>query len=782
MNSNKIARALKDPSVFKLSRNVPMFEVEPILLRKKMTVAAFHLSQVSGHTPKSRGRNLGEKIRRVKTATVEIPWRLEPNEEVERLTNFGQLPRSSCLDFENIRNEFPPSFKRKFINMRNQSFYLKHRTANVGRSSRIVRMLEKIHAVTGKKDVHKFLDDVPNVTESFKVNTINEIEFPDFEDDCQSLCYGSVQHSFECTNSVSFDAERSDNNLDGIFGPVISVSPDGFDVSKIAYLFESRNNIAVVAPPGMALEESDEDSASSAFSDMSATDDLCAFFDNTSTMELRTSPKSCSSEVYASNSYCGGDVDSCLEHHSDVGGSNGIDTHSADDEVITSTVADSNRQLELETVTERGKQEATEFVMPCKPSTGMNVSSCISEAEKVSMQPSLTPARVENLSSSFERDRYEPHEPLRQSLHETGTDGALELCADHCVVALPIQNQYASGFTRSFHLSTPPPSSDESDDSSRSSAASIIEVLGIEDIVEEEALSNKPEFFFQLPTQNSSSSSSSSEEEEEDDDDDQNEKSNEHRLLGCFKPETNVSSPPLFEVTNTIAAFARGNSQDGTARQTSMDQCLARTSLLSSSHLQFPSASYNNSLTDTPIRTKMSENKPTAQPDDLTDTPLQNPQHTEYQRKSLDSLTDTPLERNKADGKLRKRLKIALRPDRANQPEAESMEKFLAPLHSQQHAEHQRKSLDCLTDTPLERRKIVGKVRKRLRVAPGRDRTNQPEEAKSSDKFQDMEKVRKKIEQKYRCKFLDTEAYDESENSDDEEDIIKQIEEEEMSQ
>jgi hypothetical protein len=47
--------------------------------------------------------------------------------------------------------------------------------------------------------------------------------------------------------------------------------------------------------------------------------------------------------------------------------------------------------------------------------------------------------------------------------------------------------------------------------------------------------------------------------------------------------------------------------------------------------------------------------------------------------------------------------------------------------------------------------------------------------------FQDMDKVRKKLEQKYRCKFLDTEAYDDSENSDDEEDFIQQIEDEEMS-
>ena len=55
-NSKKIARALRDPSVFKLCQNSPMFPDEPSLMRQKMVVNDFHMSQIGGHTPKTRRR------------------------------------------------------------------------------------------------------------------------------------------------------------------------------------------------------------------------------------------------------------------------------------------------------------------------------------------------------------------------------------------------------------------------------------------------------------------------------------------------------------------------------------------------------------------------------------------------------------------------------------------------------------------------------------------------------------------------------------------------------
>ena len=798
---------------------MPMFQVEPVLLRKKMIVSAFHLSQVSGHTPKARSRNVGEKTRRVRSTAVEIQWRLEPNDETERLTNFGQLPRSSCLDFERRRSEFPPSLKRRYINMRNQSLYSKHRASNAGRSSRIVRLVEKLHAIADGR-VANVADDAQDVSESTRGNTTNQTECLDFEDDCRSFSFDTDQPTFDCRKSMSVDADRdhANINLDAIFGPLNRVSPAGSDISKIAHLFHAHNNCRVVAPPGMALDESDEETATSALSEMSTTDDLCAFFDKTNNVDLGSSPKVFFSELNPLNS--NGEVDSCSDRLSDVGASYEIDAHSADDEVVTGNEAETISKLKTTRKPAGNNKEETEVGMSCNQCAEMNGSIFTSAVESIGTETSQSPASEDNRSSSNATTHYEPREFSQ------------EKCTEEYV-----QNQSNWNGMMSFRLPTPPPSSDDSDDSSNSSLPPITESLEIDDNIceeaisnkGEEAISNKGEFFFQLPTQDSSSSSSSSEEEDGDNEagsiDDQNEKSSERPLLGCNNPETTNCNPPLFEVTNTIAAIAHENSYDGIARLTTSDHCSAHNIILSPCHTQFQSASSStmsvpDSLTDTPIRTNESESKPTARTDDLSDTPLQNRQCTGQQRASLDSLTDTPLEQHKNAGKVRKRLKVApvtaqmtqplqnlqcteqrlqsfdsltdtpleqrkttgnLRKRLKVAPETDLTNQPEALLQSQHHTDHNRNSLDSLTDTPLEQHKTVGKLRKRLRVAPGRDRTNHPE-AETTVEFQDMDKVRKKMEQKYRCKFLDTEAYDESENSDDEEDIIQQIEDEEMSQ
>lgn len=740
-----------------------MFEVEPILLRKKMTVAAFHLSQVSGHTPKARGRNLGVKMKRVRGAAVAIQWRLEPNEEMERLNSFGQLPRSSCRDFEQSRNEFPPSVKRKYINSRNQSFYSKRQAANVGRSSRVLRLLGKIHAAVDKEIEPGVSDDV-HVTESIKGNKIYLTEFRDSEDDCRSLNLVCEQSSFGCQShrrDLDFDTERScaTITLNKIFGhPTFSVSPEGYDLSQIAYLFDatSENQCLVVAPPGMALHDSDEETASSALSEMSVTDDLCAFFDNTSNVELdaRSNRKSFSYEANSPN----------------IRDSFGIDTQRADGEVSTGKVVEASIH-----------RESAMATMPCKRSSEMNENSLISAVGIVNSRI-LSPVQ-EIEASSFERANYGPRELSKEIMNDTEIHYVITSREDHDAVDLPVLNQGDSA-----------------------------EDHGLDFTVCDQVSSSKAECFFQLPTQNSSSSSSSSSSEgEEEYDDDQIEKS-------------------LLEVTNNIAAI------EGIAGQTPPDKCFHGQP--QSSKMPVP-----DHMPDKPIRAKESENDPTTHLEDLTDSPLQ--------RRSLGNFTDTPSDRHKNDGKLRKRLRVAQETDLTNQPEVESVDEFRAPMHSHQLTEHQRdsldsltdtpldhhrKSLDSLTDTPLERRKEVRKLRKRLRAAPGRDRTIQTEaqsieefqaplqtdhqreslhsltdtplerhnnvgklrkrlrvapgrrdrtiqqDARSRDEFQDMDKMRKKLEQKYRCKFLDTEACDDSENSDDEEDIIQQIEDEEISQ
>ncbi len=748
-----------------------------------MTVAAFHLSQVSGHTPKARGRNLGVKTKRVRGAAVAIQWRLEPNEEMERLNSFGQLPRSSCRDFEQFRNEFPPSVKRKYINSRNQSVYSKRQAVNVGRSSRVLRMLGEIYADVDKENDPGLSDDV-YVTESIEGNIINLTEFLDSEDDCRSSNLGCEQSSFgrqSHRHDLDLHTERNSATitLDKIFAhPEICVIPGGYDFSQIAYLFDatSHNQCSVVAPPGMALRDSDEETASSALSEMSVTDDLCAFFDNTSNVELdaRSNRNSFSSEAKPPNPNLGGDVDNCPDFHSYIGDSFGIDSQRADDEVSTGKVAEASIH-----------RESTMVTMSCKRSSEMNENSLISAVGNVNSQM-LNPVQ-EIEASSFERANYGPRELSKEIMNDTEIHYVITSREDHGAVDLPVLNQGDSA-----------------------------EDHGLDFTVCEQASSSKAECFFQLPTQNSSSSSSSSSSEgEEEYDDDQSEKS-------------------LLEVTNTIAAI------EGLAGQTPPDKCLA------DSQPQSNSKSVPDHMPDTPIRANESENDPATHLEDLTDTPLQrrslgnftdtqldrhknvgklrkrlrvaqetdranqpevesveefqaplqSHQITGHQResldgltdtpldqhrKSLDSLTDTPLEWREDVGKLRKRLRAAPGRDRTIQTEAPSIEEFQAPLQNHQ-IEHQRDSLDSLTDTPLERHNNVGKLRKRLRVAPERDRTNQQEVKSRRDAFQDMDKVRKKLEQKYRCKFLDTEAYDDSENSDDEEDFIQQIEDEEMSQ
>ena len=116
-------RALSNPAVFTLCPNTPMFPAEPDLMRNKMNVTSFHLSQVGGHTPKARRGSGGTKKHHRQSKVMESNWRLDFSAEEERRNLFGQLPRSSCREYEIRSNKFPPSLKRKYLNSRSQSIY-----------------------------------------------------------------------------------------------------------------------------------------------------------------------------------------------------------------------------------------------------------------------------------------------------------------------------------------------------------------------------------------------------------------------------------------------------------------------------------------------------------------------------------------------------------------------------------------------------------------------------------------------------------------------------------
>jgi hypothetical protein len=131
----------------------------------------------------------------------------------------------------------------------------------------------------------------------------------------------------------------------------------------------------------------------------------------------------------------------------------------------------------------------------------------------------------------------------------------------------------------------------------------------------------------------------------------------------------------------------------------------------------------------------------------------------------FEDLTDTPVSTND-------KLKAAWTPDELTD----------TPIHQSRNLSVRHRLSDGLTDTPIKTaekvkgpKKMVG--RKRLRAAAGDKENRQAKNPIAEDR---QERVKKRIEEKYRCRFLDTEAaLDGSGEDSDEEDAIKQIEEDE---
>jgi hypothetical protein len=771
-NSNKIARALRDPSVFKLCNNAPMFQTEPELVRKKLNVATFRLSLVGGHTPKARGLNGGSKKKRVQGKAIESDWRLDLTEEADRINLFGHLPRSSCREYEKTSNEFPVSLKRKYLNLRNQSFYTKmllHGQAGniimaVGRSSTIVKELETIYCMDnfhrdGRSRLHKVSDDVG----AEEKNVDSDCDCRSLDCDRMSLGGRSNSHGTENLESKSISPE---NSLEGIFGPIIHVDRDiRVDPARLASLFDAEHhrNCAVIAPLGMTLHESsDEDieSASSTLSEMSINnnEELCAFFDNINTSDsgVQPSQKPQISEMMTPH----------LDH-TDAGAEDLDCDFAATYHIYEDDKDDAASSEKVATFVTEGGIHANSY---CKKNTNEERNEVVIEKENINTQSQLRTAREHNQScSSFaKRGSQLPCEEIaeRESfILQNMSDECCEyehraLQADQGEFNLPSHTQGKSPVVTSFRLPTPPPSSDESDDDcsdegivlqhgpvhdanhDSSLEEETIDVL-VEDTALEEARSSKSITLFQLQTQYSSSDG-------EEDDDDDSEESNEHPPA-CVFPTTNNLFLPSDEVNKAVAGASSENVGVG-LKTPLLDQCL--TNAEKSKHAQFKTESSNifsgaEDLTDTPVKARFPVNStaksgqiPRMSLDSLSDTPLHPRLTFGQQRKSLDCLTDTPCQPRQND---------------------------------------KRQSLDSLTDTPLERPRNARQQLKRLRAAPDKHSSRKPE-ASSTEKVPEKERVRKRIEDKYRCKFLDAEAANDDSDESDEDEAIKQIEDEEMSQ
>ncbi len=742
-------------------------------MRKNLNVATFRLSQVGGHTPKARGLNGGSKKKRVQSKAIESDWRLDPIEEADRINLFGHLPRSSCREYEKSSSEFPISLKRKYLNLRNQSIYtrmlLNGQAGNiimaVGRSSTVVKELEAIYCMGNfhrdrRSQLHK--DDV-----GAEENNVDS-DCDCISTDCDGMSLGARSNSHE-TENLESKSISPDNSLDGIFGPIIHVNRDiGVDPARLASLFDAEHhrNCAVIAPHGMTLHDSsDEDieSASSILSEMSINnnEDLCAFFDNINTSDsgVQPSQKTQISEMMTPHlDHTSNDDADEGELDCDYATTYQIYEDEKDNSANSDNVAISSKCLKTTLVTERGIHVNSH----CKENTDEERHEVVTEKENINTQSSLRTAHDHNQSCSSlakrgsqlpckeiaERESFLLHN-MPDECFECEHSRALH--ADQEGINLPSHNQVV---VTTFRLPTPPPSSDEGDDDSSDEGSVLQNVpvhdanhaisleeetrdLFVEDTVPEEASSSKGVTLFQLQTQYSSS-------EGEEDGDDDSEESNEHPPAGVFSEINNIFLPSD-EVNKAIA----GASSENVAVSLKRHSLLAK-----SNHAQFKTASSNffsgaEDLTDTPIKARFPVNStansgqnPRMSPDCLTDTPLHPRLTFGQQRKSLDSLTDTPCQ----------------------------------PRHKVE-----RQSLDSLTDTPLERPRNARQQRKRLRAAPNNHISRKPETS-STEKVPEKERVRKRIEDKYRCKFLDAEAANDDSNESDEEEAIKQIEDEEMSQ
>ncbi|KAL9182243.1 hypothetical protein ACHAXT_012895 [Thalassiosira profunda] len=794
-----IARALRDPGRFKFSPDNPMFPAEPNVERKVLEIKDFRLSQVGGHTPKTKRSGGGTRkgTRRVvqSKSVIDTNWRLDSAQEEERVALFGELPRSSCHDYEHTGNAFPPSLKRKYLNARSQSLSLKGKEGasnrRGGTSSNLVRMLETIYISAGKGSAPegRTLKD----KDSTKIGQIMEDPMKSLEsdDDCQSVDFGSDVMVVDDDDGDCVAPKRSPprQTLDDIFGPVAQDAPGTFDLSRIANLFDEEHYeaCAIVAPPGMALDDTDDSSesescesaASKASSDLSANDDLCAFFDNNNANDFgvvdshrKSNDKDDESVLKTPLSDHGADVDIGGDDTFDFGGNDtvdfgtpcDIDEDPRADAGSPGAVADAGKCLESTLVIDEGNKTDR---ASSKDHAGQIDAG--NEKENIDLQLSLSPGRGSDQSKVGEclprkRDETAEKEVLSSTKdaprnNDRDQYDAAQLNADVMESEMNIDTnkegpegdqehvEAQSPVVATFRLPTPPPSSseesdDESDtsdnasqnasmcdkdpppvqnDTSETHQFDSFDVAVQEDAAPDERDDGKEVSFFQLPTQDSSSSEEEEEEEEEEEPE------------GSGRPTDNENTLE----TTAVADAARENES---GNQSMSLEC-STDNPHTERHVQFTADSFLNKsvggdLTDTPVKARAEKSG------GLADKPFHCRQSPVQNRQSLESLTDTPM------------------PSRRNPT--------------------QRKSFDGLVDTPHQSSQKVAKRRKRLRAA-AKEESEEKAESGTAEKMQKKDRLRKKMEDKYACRFLDCEAANDDSDESDDEDEARRLEDEEMS-
>ena len=808
-NSKKIARALKDPSVFILCQNSPMLPNEPAVLKQKMVVDDFHMSQVGGHTPKTRGRGkTGRSSKRNgdKVAAVDDSWRLAQAQQNERMHLFGNLPYSSHSEYESETTQggFPASLRKKYLKARRGS---QQSNTGRGRSSTILASFEKLYIrpterresrCTIKKRSFDYGDD-----DNMVCNSSVEDENPSVAFDVESDCGGFAGDLCNEPSNIISEKDDDDNQIEcfevspesinkdslgAIFGTISVKHSGSLNSQQMAFLFDSedQHHCYVRAPPPFGDLHYDERSESSSFSSESSKqlsqlsaktmddDDLCAYFENS---QLPTgSPQKSAAEKQ-------------LGSMGDVGEDNfndGTDFRAEKESISNSQSDPTEDNVGLNSgVTKETAQNTSQHLLY---HTGVeNDQGC--------------PIGMANLSESLleaENRGCDNIQLERDDVDERPDSEVLDSIGGGGLSPIPHLSQVAA-----FRLPTPPPSSsdedddDDSDNQSGTKDEAIEEdnnvTLGVNgqdlatsnpspdrtswlhlesfsnefednqcfggnDVQEEDDCKDKIDPL-QLPTQYSSSSDDDDESEGQSecnvDAESQsvapndvvpstNEAGNNMAILNDQKyakgtkiskefkdPKSGLFRPFQGEVVAFYSqdnqdklynvVFEDGDNED--MEEGEIERHLARNEETSNEDVL--------SSQRQPDKEENSHHLSQMFPDDLTDTPVvqRNVGKTAgaISRMSLDSLTDTPV--------VQRRM-----------PERKS-----------------RMSMD-LTDTPVQH------FPERKRLRPNNE-VPKKDMSKHAEKVPKQDRLKQRIEEKYRCRFLDTEAAnDDSDSGDEEED------------
>lgn len=258
VNKKKIERALKsNKSTFQLCDASPMFPTEPALHRQKMAKADFRMSQVGGHTPKGKSRSAPRQ------KPVCTDWVLTAAQERER-QNFGDLPDLYSSDVHDNNRCFPQSLRHTYLKYRERSNTTQRYRRDGGfyrDTSTTVSCLvefERKHLSISKSLALSPLDEALTKLQSTQKCRAEcmVLEDDDGSVDASEPSVVSVHcpsiDGEDLTEIPSVEATDDSDSLDNIFGSSETCVPDGISASQISFLFDSEEHktCSVSPPPG----------------------------------------------------------------------------------------------------------------------------------------------------------------------------------------------------------------------------------------------------------------------------------------------------------------------------------------------------------------------------------------------------------------------------------------------------------------------------------------------------------------------------------------------------